>query len=485
MRNKKFPFFTQIAAFFFLFGLPVGAVKLFHLSDIYARGIEIQSNETNIERDAGLVEDDDIGVGITDDLDSGVVSDEGETLSETKDYRFFGFIRNMLHVINSGSEEEWMSSHYTARIGVEAENGYFHSEFSMDTNLIISNYSDQVEFDYYWRSFSRNRLLSLEKNSTSREYLLREKVHRASIGYESNKFHFIFGRFANSWGQSRLFNPLDLITPSGPFLYDMEDLPGADGMVMRIFTGQFDFLELAVNPYRRMNQRELEKMQREDVNLLFRHKLTFDNTDVFYTGGQHFHSYVGGLDLNSTFWDASWRAAYLFRYQKAENYKVTDTLTGYSINQKTQEIEAHSVIIGFGYAFFKKLRTNIELFYNGMNIKDYPYLETMLYIEGYHPGNSDHDIAYFSTAGRIITYYPWYGSMSLGYDINPLWSTEIIFLYDIEGGSAYINPAVTYSISDNAEAVFSYRQPVDFDQKKKNDYGSYEPEGFILVRLYF
>lgn len=475
MKNINSLVVILFIALFLFTGMPNGGSKSFYLQGIYA--------ETNEEESEDGV--DGIGIQITDDLSSDDLSEDEGIVNTEKDYRLFGFVRNMLHVMGSGTEEEWMSSHYTLRLGIEIKKGNLKSELSTDTDLIFSNYMQQSQFDYYWRSLPRNRLFQFEKSSTSREYLLRENVHRASIAYESDQFHLIFGRFANSWGQSRLFNPLDLVTPMGPFLYDTEDLPGADGMVLRYFTGSFNFFELAVNPYRRLNQSELDSLQAEDVNILLRHKITLDNTDVFYTGGQHFHSYVGGLDLNSTFWDASWRAAYLFRYHKAENYMGTDTFTGSLVESKTEQVQAHSAIVGFGYAFFKKLRTNIELFYNGMNIKDYPHLEAILYSESYFPGSSDQDIAYFSTTGRIITYYPWYGSMSLGYNINPLLSAEVILLYDIEGGSAFVSPSLTYSISDNAESVFSYRQPVDFGQKDKNDYGSYEPEGFILVRLYF
>ncbi len=409
--------------------------------------------------------------------------EEMDSAGEPGEFILYGFFRNMAHGIIS-DEKKMVSSHYRARLGMALSHEKLKADFSADTDFIIANYTDSPEFDLYWRSMVRNRALSLEKDSPSREYLARESVHRATIAYESQKLIVKMGRFADSWGQSRLVNPLDLITPSGPFLYDMEDQPGVDGILAQYFTGQFNYLEFAVIPLRRQGG-GADKMNAEDVNFLFRHKITLDSTDFFYTAGTHYSSYVAGGDLNVTALGASFRLAYLYRRNKSVSMRIEDPVTGIPMEIKAPHRDVHTGVAGFGYAFWGKLRTNMEVLYNGSNIREIPELEPLRNLEILTPGTSADDAAFYATAGRWVTHNPWFFNIGLGMDATPVLTLDFILLYDIEGNATYLNPSITGSLGDNANAVFSYRHPVDFKSGKENDFSSMETEILAMIRWYF
>jgi len=211
----------------------------------------------------------------------------------------------------------------------------------------------------------------------------------------------------------------------------------------------------------------------------FRHKITLDSTDFFYTAGTHYSSYVAGGDLNVTALDASFRLAYLYRRNKSVNVRIEDPVTGIPMEINAPHRDVHTGVAGFGYAFWGKLRTNMEVLYNGSNIRDIPELET------FAPGTSADDAAFYATTGRWVTHNPWFGNIGLGMDATPVLTLDFILLYDIEGNAAYMNPSITGSLGDDVNAVFSYRHPVDFKSGKEDDFSSMEPEILAMIRWYF
>jgi len=49
--------------------------------------------------------------------------------------------------------------------------------------------------------------------------------------------------------------------------------------------------------------------------------------------------------------------------------------------------------------------------------------------------------------------------MLAGYDLTPLWRTELIWLLDLENPSMFIAPSVRWSASDNMDATIFFQLP--------------------------
>lgn len=411
-------------------------------------------------------------------------SDEGPFL-------FTGFFRQTLHGSQSTLprekriRKELLSSY--SRLRLEAswkdEEEVWRAQASGNADFIFSNYMDSPEFDLYWKTRIRNRLFSMENINDEDEYLIRSDVHRLWVSWAAEDLDLKFGRQVLSWGQGRFINPMDLITPSGPFITDIEDIPGADIASAVYSINSFDMIEIVVAPYKRLDNTDLGKLENRDANALARYKATYDNLDYSVLAGYHFHSHVFGTELTLTHWDANFRMSWLARdegkladlpYYDAENLPAQTT---------------HQGTIGVSYAFWGKLRTNLEFLLNSAYYKKdlalQSHLEQELAVRNRFTRADSVDSSFFRTEGRIFTKNPYLIQFSLSYDLDELWSLGFMTIADKEGESIFLSPTITYSFSDEGVWALGAWLFEDYGYPGEGEFENLPPSVYTYIRIHF
>ena len=415
-------------------------------------------------------------------------TDLDEFMAEDSKWKSDSFIRQSFLLNKSQipapykTRTDLLSSYTRLRLGVKYTGEKLEAEASGNVDFIFSNYTGTPEFQYLWMTENRNRMFFMEKIHDEKDYLVRADVHRLNATYNSSKVKLKFGRQSISWGQSRFIDPLNLVTPTGPFIIDMEDIQGADGLDANYYINQTDFVELVVTPYRKMNDPDLKKLYYMDTNALLRYKGTFGNSDVMLVTGHHYHSWVWGGDISVTKWDASFRAGYLGRGErKLDDYAYFET------NGNLPPKIAHQGVIGTSYAFSGKYRVNFETLFNSAYSKNNPGLAEHAKQEGLTSAGFQQPIredqSFFVSKGRIITKQPVLMELALGAEFTDTISANLITIYDPVGKSEVIIPNLSWNFHNEGVLVaglFLYG-----NHGREGEFIGAKPSAYIFMRWHF
>lgn len=364
------------------------------------------------------------------------------------------------------------------RLKLEYSSGPIQAELSGNGDFLFTNHPNSPAFKPLFVSEIRNRMLSMETIQDHGDYVIRGDIHRLNAAYKSADFHITVGRQAISWGEGRLLNPMDLITPVGPLIQDLEDVPGADAINTSYFFNSYDSLQLVVVPYTREDERDLGRLRSEDATAIGRFKGTYGNLDLVFLAGRQHRSYVWGTELNLTVWDAGFRFAYLGRQEDEEFH--TDYLA-----QK----DTHQFVLGASYAFWGELRTNFEVFYNSRPYGEDPYIPEQQGQELEVASNQSEpelrDESFFRTRGRILTRNPYLVQASLGYNITELITGDVFAIWDPEGGSVLYGPQFSFNASNEILIVAGARLYQTGDHPQESEFQGAPPQAFIYMRWHF
>ena len=422
--------------------------------------------------------------------------DDVEPVENAKNSNFYftGFLKENLHytkpfLIAEGAKINLLTSLSQVRLQLSHKKKHTEFELSLNSKAYISNFTDFQEFQYRWQQHSRNRFMPLEYTLKENSYYFIEEVHRFTFSLFSDKFLFKVGRQAISWGQSRFINPIDLITPSGPFLFDIEDIEASDSLNLQYFINSLDFIQLVIIPYRENNIKDYSNLKFKNSNLLMRYKRTIDNVDLTLFSGYQFRSFVWGNDLSITKWGASFRTAYLGRLENATYYQWYNSQLLMTMEATMPQEVTSQFTLGVSYAFWSKLRSNIEFLYNSNYSNNNQGLENLIEVENnVKAGFIDplvNDVSFFKTAGRVITKNPYFLQFSLDYDINTLLTTGVVMIVDITKQGYFFALSINYNLSDESIWVFSYRNSLDLDGKGESDFSGFKPEVYSFIRWHF
>ncbi|PIF05799.1 MAG: hypothetical protein CSA36_05230 [Draconibacterium sp.] len=76
-------------------------------------------------------------------------------------------------------------------------------------------------------------------------YALYTNFDRANFKWTWNKFELTFGRQRINWGQNLIWNPNDIFNAYNFFDFNYIERPGADAILMELYTGEFSSIQLA------------------------------------------------------------------------------------------------------------------------------------------------------------------------------------------------------------------------------------------------
>jgi hypothetical protein len=248
----------------------------------------------------------------------------------------------------------------------------------------------------------------------------------------------IIGRQRIAWGTGRIWNPTDLFNPINPASFEKIEKDGADAMSFKYYFASFTDLELVYNPEDHF----------KSWNGAFRFLTNYREYDVSVMGGYFDKRLVMGGDFAGNFFEAGLRGEGIFSADK-------------------NDLSNHFVkfILGLDYQFTAKLYGLIEYQFNGEGETD----------------ENKYQLQRLFT-GEILNLNRNYLFVDATYQIHPLVSTGIGFNLDLNDGSGFLSPVVTYSMESNVD--LSLGGLIVFG-KERSEYWYYPASIYLKGTRYF
>lgn len=364
-----------------------------------------------------------------------------------------------------------------ARLGGEYSGDRWTAEARGDLEWLFTDNPDSFAFRAVSAPGTRNQALPLDKQErVAGDALVRRSAHRLNAGYKTDVRHFVVGRQAISWGEGRLINPLDLITPRGPFLVDEEDVPGADAVNYTEFFGPQRSFQVVVVPHRQDGESDARRMGSVNTDAVARWQSGGDDLEWSLLGGRQFRSAVAGAELVLSKWDASIRFAALGRREESELLRLGGR-------------DKAIFVLGWSYAFQGgRLPVTVEALYNDGAIGNELPAQLVFAYDGLvtigDVPPAPQDATHFQTRGRTITRQRALLQASVNREIDPIQNIGAAVIYDPRGRSGFVGISYTRSLSDESIWLTSL-QVFGNRGGAAGEYAGYGPRVYSLVRLHF
>ena len=392
-----------------------------------------------------------------------------------------GFVRGMVIGARSadltGGNRDIVWGSPKARLGAEYQGARWTAEARADLEWLFTDNPDSLAFRAISAPGTRNRALPLDdQERVAGDAILRRGAHRFNGGYKTDSRHIVVGRQAVSWGEGRLINPLDLITPRGPFILDSEDVPGADAVNYTEFFGLQKSLQFVVVPYRQDSHSDARRIGTDNTNAVARWQSGGEDLEWSVIGGRHFRSSVAGVEAVLLKWDASIRLAALGRREESDILRL---------GARDKSV----FVLGWSYAFQSgRLPITLEALYNDGAIGNDLPTQLMLAYDGLLstgdlPPLHD-DATFFQTRGRTITRQRLLLQGSVGRELDPIQRIDALAIYDPRGRSVFAGLSYTRSLSDESVWISALQL---FGNRGGNagEFAGRGPLIYSLVRLHF
>ncbi len=250
----------------------------------------------------------------------------------------------------------------------------------------------------------RRQALDLRWDFVTQDHLLLSHfVDRLYFRQDFSSVRLVLGRQRIAWGTGRIWNPTDLFNPINPANFSKVEKDGADAFSFKYYAGNFTDIELVINPEEQFRQ----------LNFGVRVRTNIHEFDISLLGGSFEKGFVFGGDFAGNFFDAGVRGEALYSENPFANRFVR-------------------FILGADYQLSSRLYALLEYQHNGEGTADL----------------SRYDIAGLVT-GRILNLGKEYLFANMVYQVHPLVSVSVGANFNLNDGSGFFSPLVTYSASSD------------------------------------
>lgn len=411
-----------------------------------------------------------------------------------------------------GGDKGWrLANSQRVRLNFSGEPAnWFLWEISYDNSLSFSSHGGDSEYRLADQARDRGQPLGVldpfwSDREENRDFTARGRLHRGYLTFRGNQWKLDLGRRALSWGQGRFLNPLDVISPVDPFMYDLEDIAGSDMIHLEAhWPGELVSQTVWVPRLRyRHSEGETRFHPFEDADFLQRLAGPFpgENWEWMLLGGCHYRGLVAGLEVNGDLKGSGLRLGYLFRRDPEFTLKVPLPFPGATYTKEFPARREHQVVGGASRSFLKgDLRLTAEFFWNikapgrGQNtvdLKDQGPLLALAWETYLAAGLTDtawpRDSSYYAGGNRLLTLNPLFGELAAAYAIYFVTTLDLFAIYDFYGRGMYYGPRLTWAPADTEEFVLGARLFQDFADEFLSDFDEQagRPEIFFYFRRYF
>ncbi len=270
------------------------------------------------------------------------------------------------------------------------------------------------------------RLMDLTRTlHDGRHWILYHRLDRLFISYRPDWGAVRLGRQAVTWGDGRLFNPMDLFNPFSPTDI-VRDYKIGDDMLNIIWTpaGTGEYQILCV-PRR---DPETGKLRADQSSLAVRHHLFYKTTEFDLMAAAHYDAAVFGLGSRGYLGDAGWWMD--ATWQNVPHSRV-DSYFSITTGMDDAWTRWGKNIYGF-----------IEFYYNGLGKTD---VEKALYSQALMERIS---------RGEIYTLGRYYMGGQLQVELHPLVNAYVTAMMNLSDGSGILQPRLRWSTTENIMTTF-------------------------------
>ncbi len=264
----------------------------------------------------------------------------------------------------------------------------------------------------------------------------RHSLYRLYLTYSKREFNLTVGRQRVSWGQARIWNPMDLFNPVSPLRIEREQRTGVDTVNIDYSFGPLAGLNMVYAPGDDKTEGSAGARVRTNIK----------GYDLSIMTGEFREDKVIGLDFAGNIGDSGFRGEGVF----------TDQKEGKDFSR---------IVLSWDYNFPDALYLLLEYLYNGGNL-----------------GRDASPLNITAFSGEIVTRNRNFLASGIGYDLTPLARFNLYSIYDIDDGSLFLNPEIRYNILRDLDWVAGARI---FSGDKASEYGPFTNTYYTSLEWYF
>lgn len=305
-----------------------------------------------------------------------------------------------------------------------------------DNELSLGNYLRTAEFalrkglpsQQYWKLASNY--------AEGGNYDARHGLYRAYTTLSFGATDVRFGRQRIAWGTGRFWSPLDLFNPINPVALERDERLGVDALLVEQQLGPLARVSAVYAPWHDSAEASLAALWHGNVA----------GADYSVVGGRFRGDRVVGADMAGQVGAAGIRAELTY----------TRPRTG---------AEYARALLAADYAFANTLTLSAELYFNGAGASD----------------AADYDFASLF-AGRIQNVARRYLGLYAGYEITPLLKWTNYAVANLDDGSRFYSPGLTYSLRTNVDWTLGVQL---FGGDASSEYGRFKDVYYTYLQWYF
>jgi hypothetical protein len=324
------------------------------------------------------------------------------------------------------------------------------------------------------------RIVRFDFGGAADEGSWRHLLYRAQLSYEGDNAEVIIGRQRIPWGVGRLWSPMDRFNFIPPLAIEADQSPGVDAVDAKWLFSGFTYLESVLAPQDHWG----------DSSYALRLHGVLRNTDYSLVAGDFRDAPAGGFDMARNLGDTAVRLEAVYAQPERSVWPL-----GAAAPTELRGFWQAIVSADRNFDIGNGLYVLAEHLYNG-NALGFgqglagPFLPFFKSTDQ-RPANVPPDVAgpFVTTASadrlggsQVVTSGGQQSGIELAYDVFPALHSELFTLYDWDGSSVAVVPAVRYDPYTFLELTVGAQL---FAGPERSEYGGAENLGFLLADLFF
>lgn len=307
-------------------------------------------------------------------------------------------------------------------------------QFKMDYNF-QANQSETVRqkrllnsSDTYFFNLDQNQLFNLSHVITNQNnQFIYHRLDRLSASYSTTDFTVKFGRQAITWGNGRLFNPMDRFNPFSPSQVDREYKPGIDMITGENILKSGNELSWLLVPKRDRNTQLLDAQHSAFGVKYFRYG---ERIDTQYALMKDAQEWLLAMQMTGGIGEGLWNIDWIHAYDTQQQQRKQSLVANYQQAWTWFNRNSH----GF-----------IELYFNGYGSDlTKPYLAQL-----------DASLVSKIAENKVFAINQWYLDTGVTIEITPLMTLSPNLIINLQDRSYLVSLQGVYSLTNNDQIILS------------------------------